>query len=117
MQKVNEIWKRKNSVKKVLLILLAVILLLAVSDIIMTKIYAQNIPHRFANAEDGRALMLANTDYYDRQRLSQPRDHSGHYRYRKPVNPLLYDILQAVCAFFAPQLFLFPDNKVIPCDA
>lgn len=57
--------KKKHSVKKVLLILLAVILLLAVFDIIMTKIYAQNIPHRFANAEDGRALMLANTDYYE----------------------------------------------------
>ena len=57
--------KRKRSIKKALLILLAVILLLAVYDIIMTKIYAQNIPYRFASAEDGRTLMLANTDYYD----------------------------------------------------
>ena len=57
--------KRKISVKKVLLILLAVMLLTAVYDIIMAKIYSQNIPHRFAAAEEGRKLMLANTDYYD----------------------------------------------------
>ena len=57
--------KRKISVKKVLLILLAVILLIAVYDIIMTKIYSQDIPHRFATVEEGKTLMLANTDYYD----------------------------------------------------
>ena len=57
--------KRKLGAKKVLLILLAVILLLAGYDIIMTKIYSQDIPHHFATAEEGRELMLANTDYYD----------------------------------------------------
>ena len=50
--------KRKISVKKKLLILLAVILLLIGYDIIMTKIYAQDIPHRFASADAGKHRLL-----------------------------------------------------------
>ncbi len=57
--------KRIFSVKKILLILLGIILLFIVYDIIMTKVYSQDIPHRFATAEEGRELMLANTEYYD----------------------------------------------------
>ena len=55
---------KKSVFKKILLGLLAVIVLLAAIDIIRTEILASKIPHRFASAEEGRELLLSNTDYY-----------------------------------------------------
>ena len=52
--------------KKILLIIAAVIVVLIGCDICLTKIYTQNIPHRYASAEEGKALLLANTEYYAR---------------------------------------------------
>ena len=57
--------KRKFGVKKILLTVLIAVLLFTAVDIIVTKIYTQDIPHRFATAEEGRQIMLANTDYYN----------------------------------------------------
>lgn len=55
----------KSVVKKVLLIIAGVILLLIIVDICITEIYAAKIPHRFASAQEGKELMLSNTDYYE----------------------------------------------------
>ena len=56
---------KKRIFKKMLLIAAVVILVLVVCDICITKIYTQKIPHRYASAEDGRELLLANTKYYE----------------------------------------------------
>lgn len=56
--------KKKGIVKKIFLIILAVLLVWLAADIIVTEIYARKIPHRFASAEEGRELMLSNTEYY-----------------------------------------------------
>lgn len=56
---------KKSVVKKVLLIIAGVILLLIIGDICITEIYASKIPHRFASAEEGKELMLSNTEYYE----------------------------------------------------
>ena len=56
---------RKPIVKKILLIIAVVILLLIAADILKTEMYAHQLPHRYASAEEGRELLLANTDYFD----------------------------------------------------
>ena len=56
---------KKSVVKKILLIIAGVILLLIIGDICITEIYASKIPHRFASAEEGKELMLSNTEYYE----------------------------------------------------
>ena len=56
---------KKNVVKKILLIIAGVILLLIIGDICITEFYASKIPHRFASAEEGKELMLSNTEYYE----------------------------------------------------
>ena len=58
--------KNKRTVTgRILLIAAVVILVSAAVHIGITEIYAHRIPHRFASAEEGRALLLANTAYYD----------------------------------------------------
>lgn len=56
--------KKKGIVKKIILGAVAVLVIVAAIDVIQTKIYSSKIPHRFATAEEGSKLMLANTDYY-----------------------------------------------------
>ena len=41
------------------------ILVLAVCDICITLIYTQKISHCYASAEEGRELLLANSEYYE----------------------------------------------------
>lgn len=56
---------KKSVFKRMLLIVAVAILVLVVCDICITGIFAQKIPHRYASAEDGRELLLANTNYYE----------------------------------------------------
>lgn len=51
--------------KKILLIAAVAVLILVVFDLCVTLIYAQKIQHRYASAEEGRELLLANTEYYE----------------------------------------------------
>ena len=55
---------QKHIFGKILLVIAGALLLWLISDICVTEIYATKVPHRFASAEEGRALLLANTDYY-----------------------------------------------------
>lgn len=55
---------KKKIVKRVLLILLCIVVAWIAVDITLTEIYASKIPHHFASAEEGRKLMLSNTEYY-----------------------------------------------------
>lgn len=52
--------------RKTLLIILGIIAIYCLSNLIITLIFAGRIPHRFASAEEGRELMLSNTEYYDK---------------------------------------------------
>ena len=57
--------KNKKGVgKRILLIALIVILAAVAADICITETGARRIPHRYASAEEGRELLLANTAYY-----------------------------------------------------
>ena len=56
--------KKKGIVKKVFLIIAAILLVWLITDIVITEIYACRIPHRYASAKEGRELMLSNTEYY-----------------------------------------------------
>ena len=56
--------KKKGIVKKIFLIIAAILLVWLTTDIIITEISASKIPHRFASAKEGRELMLSNTEYY-----------------------------------------------------
>ena len=57
--------KRSKGIRKRILLIIAIaFLILMVCDICITKIYTQKIPHRYAQAEEGRELLLANTEYY-----------------------------------------------------
>ncbi|MBR2782154.1 MAG: hypothetical protein IKE00_02325 [Oscillospiraceae bacterium] len=59
--------KNKKGVgKKILLIVLIVILVCAIADICVAETGARRIPHRFASAEEGKELLLANSEYYSR---------------------------------------------------
>lgn len=64
MKYVKDKKKKKGIVKKTLLVIVAVILVWGAADITITEIYSRKIPHRFASAEEGRELMLSNTEYY-----------------------------------------------------
>lgn len=57
--------KKHSTVKKVFLIILGAILVLLAVDICITEIDARRIPHHYASAEEGKNLLLAQTDYYD----------------------------------------------------
>ena len=56
--------KKKSKFKRFLLILFILILLLLVFDVVSTEIKAKKLPHHFASAEEGRELLLSNTEYY-----------------------------------------------------
>lgn len=56
---------KKSIFKRMLLIASVAILVFVVCDICITRIYTQKIPHRYASAENGRELLLANTKYYE----------------------------------------------------
>lgn len=57
--------KRKTGKSKKLLLWALLLLLSAgVLDLCFAEIRAEKLPHRYATAEEGRALLLANTDYY-----------------------------------------------------
>ncbi len=55
---------KKNRKKKWMIVsgLLAAYCLV---NLLITLVFAQQIPHRFASAEEGREIMLSNTKYYD----------------------------------------------------
>ena len=57
--------KKKGIVKKIFLIIAAVLLVWLTTDIVITEIYAGRIPHHYASAKEGRELMLSNTEYYE----------------------------------------------------
>lgn len=57
--------KKKGIVKKVFLIIAAILLVWLLTDIIVTEVYAGKIPHHYASAKEGRELMLSNTEYYE----------------------------------------------------
>ena len=51
--------------KKIILSVLIAVLIFAVFDICVTEIRAKKIPHGYASIEEGRALLLVNTEYYE----------------------------------------------------
>ena len=57
--------KKKSVMKRILLIAAVAVLALVAVDLCVTAVYARKIPHRFAAAEEGRELLLANTAYYE----------------------------------------------------
>lgn len=56
---------KRQSRKKVLKVILGIIVVYGMINLLITLIFAGSIPHRFASAEEGRELMLSNTEYYD----------------------------------------------------
>ena len=56
--------KNKGIVKKILLGIVAAIMVFLIMDICITEVYSHKIPHHYASAEEGRELMLSNTEYY-----------------------------------------------------
>lgn len=56
---------KKGRIKKIILIVIGVIIVFALFDMMITRIQAGKIPHRFAGAKEGARIMLANTDYYN----------------------------------------------------
>lgn len=57
--------KKKEKIKRIVLISLCVVLIALLADIVITEVQASKIPHRFASAEEGAEIMLANTEYYN----------------------------------------------------
>ncbi len=57
--------KKRKKGKKILLIILGIIALYGTINLLITLIFAGQISHRFASAEEGREIMLSNTEYYD----------------------------------------------------
>ena len=58
-----KIKKRKR--RKTLLVLLGLLLLWGMINLCITLIFSGMIPHRYASAQEGREIMLSNTEYYD----------------------------------------------------
>lgn len=58
--------KKKGILKKAIFIVLGIIVIYATANLFITLIFSRQIPHRFASAEEGRTLMLSNTEYYDK---------------------------------------------------
>lgn len=57
--------KRKKRIsKKSIIIVLAVLLIAGIVHIFLTEIQSSKIPHHYASAEEGRELLLGNTEYY-----------------------------------------------------
>ncbi|MCR5686250.1 MAG: hypothetical protein K6G81_12700 [Lachnospiraceae bacterium] len=51
--------------RKTLLVLLGLLLLWGMINLCITLIFSGVIPHRYASAQEGREIMLSNTEYYD----------------------------------------------------
>ena len=56
--------KKKKIGGKIFLGILCLLLLITICDICITEIYARKLPHHFASAEEGKEILLAETDYY-----------------------------------------------------
>lgn len=56
--------KKKGIVKKVFLIIFLALVLLCAFDIIRVKIYAKQIPHRYASSDEAREMIRSNTAYF-----------------------------------------------------
>ena len=69
---------RKHLFGKILLAAIAVLLVWFLSDICITEIYAAKLPHRYASAEEGRARLLANTEYYSQITQTDLNFRLGH---------------------------------------
>lgn len=55
---------KKGIFGKIMGCILILLLVLLLSDICITEIYARKIPHRFASADEGKNLLLSENDYY-----------------------------------------------------
>jgi len=55
---------KKKNLKKIFRIISVIIAVFVAVDICITVIFSQKIPHRYASAEEGKELMLSNTEYY-----------------------------------------------------
>lgn len=64
MESGNKKEKKKRNLKRVLKIIVIIIVALIAVDLCLTAIYTRKIPHRYASAQEGKELMLSNTDYY-----------------------------------------------------
>ena len=62
--KENKKKSKKRIFGRILLVISALIVLWLACDICVTEIYARKISHRFASAEEGKEILLAETDYY-----------------------------------------------------
>ena len=69
---------KKHLFGRILLAVIGVLLLWLISDICITAIYAARLPHRFASAEEGRARLLANTEYYSQITQTDLNFRLGH---------------------------------------
>ena len=58
--------QNKKKVKRVFKIIAIVIAVLIAADLCITAVFTQKIPHRYASAEEGKELLLSNTDYYSK---------------------------------------------------
>ena len=56
--------RKKGLSKRIILIVLGVLLIIGVFYIFLVKTESNKIPHRYASAEEGRELLLKNTEYY-----------------------------------------------------
>ena len=55
---------RKNIIKRFFRIAVIIIVALLAVNICLTLLFTQKIPHRYASAQEGKELMLSNTEYY-----------------------------------------------------
>ena len=56
---------KKKKRRKALRIILGLIVIWGMINLCITLIFSGMIPHRYASAQEGRELMLSNTEYYD----------------------------------------------------
>ncbi len=56
---------RKQKRRRTLLVILGLILIWGMINLFITLIFSGMIPHRYASAQEGRDIMLSNTEYYD----------------------------------------------------
>ena len=56
--------RKKGLFKKIVFIVLGVLLIIGVFYIFLVQIESNKIPHRYASTEEGRKLLLGNTEYY-----------------------------------------------------
>ena len=56
---------KKQRRRRVLLVMLGLIMIWGMINLCITLIFSGMIPHRYASAQEGREIMLSNTEYYD----------------------------------------------------